>query len=288
MLKMWIQNKNFKKITVGIFIIFSVIGWFSLWLHNLYYISTDNAYVNAHVVQIAPRISGQVANLFVKNNQYVTQGQLLFTIDQELYQVALEKAQAELAIQQSKLHYAELTSTRTSVLVKKKFLSPQAGDNTKTSVETADAAVQLAKTNFKRAALNMKYTQITAPATGWITNLSVRSGSLVTANQPLFALVSSEEFWVDANFKETEIEKIKSGQRASIIVDMYPGHVFTGPVESLSEGTGSVFSLLPPQNATGNWVKVTQRIPIRIRITNPDAQFPLRIGSSAKVTIHLR
>jgi membrane fusion protein (multidrug efflux system) len=104
----------------------------------------------------------------------------------------------------------------------------------------------------------------------------------------LFALISNSEFWVDANFKETELEHIHPGQLANIYVDMYPGHTFSGVVESISGGTGSAFSLLPPQNATGNWVKVAQRVPVRIRVLNPEQDFPLRIGTSASVRISLR
>ena len=99
--------------------------------------------------------------------------------------------------------------------------------------------------------------------------------------------MSDEQFWIDANFKETEIEGIRPGQIAVIVTDMYPNHPFKGVVESISRGSGSIFSLLPPQNATGNWVKVTQRVPVRIRVLNPNTQFPLRIGTSAKITIHL-
>jgi membrane fusion protein, multidrug efflux system len=110
---------------------------------------------------------------------------------------------------------------------------------------------------------------------------------VITAYQPIFALISDESFWADTNFKETEMEKIRPGQAAKIEVDMYPGHVFNGVVESISGGAGAAFSLLPPQNATGNWVKVTQRVPVRIQILNPDPRYPLRIGTSALVTVKL-
>ena len=101
----------------------------------------------------------------------------------------------------------------------------------------------------------------------------------------MFVLVCNQRFWVDANFKETQLEHIRPGQPADIHVDMYPDHPFQGVVENVSAATGSVFSLLPPQNANGNWVKVIQRVPVRIKIDNPDPAFPMLVGASTTVTI---
>jgi len=105
------------------------------------------------------------------------------------------------------------------------------------------------------------------------------------ATTPAFVLVCSSHYWVDANFKETQLERIRPGQAVNIRVDMYPDHPFHGVVENISAATGSVFSLLPPQNANGNWVKVIQRVPVRIRIDNPDPKFPLLVGTSTSITI---
>ena len=101
----------------------------------------------------------------------------------------------------------------------------------------------------------------------------------------MFDLVELSPWWVNANFKETQLKRIKPGQIATVTVDMYPDHPFKGVVDSISVGSGSAFSLLPPENATGNWVKVTQRIPVKILITNTSSQYPLRVGSSAVVTV---
>jgi len=103
----------------------------------------------------------------------------------------------------------------------------------------------------------------------------------------LFGIIKDKSFWVDANFKETEMPGLRAGQLGEIEVDMYPGHRFQVQVESLGGGTGTAFSLLPPQNATGNWVKVTQRIPIKVRFEGFDSQFPLRVGATVTVTVHL-
>jgi membrane fusion protein (multidrug efflux system) len=103
----------------------------------------------------------------------------------------------------------------------------------------------------------------------------------------LFSIVANDAYWVDANFKETELQRVRAGQPATVTVDMYPKHPFEATVESVSAGSGAAFSLLPPQNATGNWVKVTQRVPVRVRIVHPDPAFPLRIGTTATVRVRL-
>jgi membrane fusion protein (multidrug efflux system) len=270
---------------------FSVISgavWFGYQIYGEYYVSTDDAYINANVVQMAPLVSGKVVNLFIVNNQYVKKGQPLFEIDPAPFQVAIHSAQAQLALSTAELDNATLTKNRVLALVTKKFISTQDGDNAVASYKTSAAKVDQAKANLDQATLNFQYTKITAPVSGWVTNVTLRKGDIVTANQPLFALISDEEFWADANFKETQLEKIKSGQSATIVTDLYPSHEFKGVVESISGGAGAAFSLLPPQNATGNWVKVTQRIPVRVKILNPNFQFPLRIGISANVIVNIK
>ncbi|OGT46165.1 MAG: hypothetical protein A3E83_04395 [Gammaproteobacteria bacterium RIFCSPHIGHO2_12_FULL_41_20] len=288
MIKEIIYAKNFKKIVVFLFIIFSIIGWGAFGIYNHYYISTDNAYVNANVVQVSPRVTGQVVKLYITNNQYVKQGQPLFDLDPAAFQIALDRASAELMKRQAEWKNASLVAMRTVPLAKKKFVSSQDGDTAQTNLEGAVAAVALAKANLAQTKLDLQFTHVVAPVDGWVASVSLREGDVVTANQPLFALISNDEYWVDANFKETELSSIHPGQPADIVMDMYPGHVFHGVVESISNGSGNVFSLLPPQNATGNWVKVTQRVPVRVRMVAPDADYPLRIGTSAEVTVHLR
>lgn len=281
------QSKNFKLFVIAIFLVVSAVLWFGFQIYNNYYVSTDDAYINANVVQIAPRVTGKINNLYIVNNQYVKKGQPLFAIDPEPFQLAINSAQAQLAVSNAELDNATLTKNRVLALVAKRFLSTQDGDNAIANYKTALAKVDQAQTTLAQASLNMQYTNITAPVSGWVTNVTLRKGDIVTANQPLFALISDEEFWADANFKETQLEKIKPGQSAIIETDLYPGHEFKGIVESISGGAGTAFSLLPAQNATGNWVKVTQRVPVRIKVLNPDAQFPLRIGISANVTVNL-
>ena len=127
-----------------------------------------------------------------------------------------------------------------------------------------------------------------APTSGTIASLSLRPGSTVSAQAPVFSIISDRDYWVDANFKETQLRRVRPGQRVRVVTDVYPDHVFSGEVQSLSGGSGAAFSLLPPENATGNWVKVTQRVPVRVRILDPDPAHPLRIGTTASVEVKAR
>ncbi len=279
------QKKIQRHILTGL-IVLVVLGSLFWWLYTRLFVSTDNAYVNANTIQIASRVSGPIDKLYVKDNQAVQSGALLFELDPATFIATVEQDKASLAHAIAKLEIAKTTAERTLALVAKKVASKEAGDIASSNLRSAVAEKKLAEAALSIAQLNLQYTKIYAPATGWITHLSLRPGDVVTANQPLFALVSSEEFWIDANFRETEIHELSIGQKAKITIDMYPNKEFRGVVESISSGTGAAFSLLPPENATGNWVKVTQRVPVRIRVLDPDPRFPLRVGSSATVTLH--
>jgi membrane fusion protein, multidrug efflux system len=151
------------------------------------------------------------------------------------------------------------------------------------TVQLRGAAAQLDK-----ATHDLIRTHATAPADGLISNVTLRPGTTVQAGAPLFAIIEANPWWVDANFKETDLARIKVGQPATVRLDMYPDIIFDGRVDSISAGSGATFSVLPPENASGNWVKVTQRFPVRISITNPPtaADKPLRVGASAAVTIN--
>jgi membrane fusion protein, multidrug efflux system len=280
-----ITNKGLQRKFVIIAIVVIIGLALVWWLHSLRFVSTENAYVNANIVEVSSRVSGQVAHVSVENNQYVKIGAMLFQLDPAPFKVAVTKAQAQLALNVAEWQNAQANSKRTLVLVKVKALSQQAEDDQLAKLQTSQAAVEMAKASLAQAELDLQYAQVNATTNGWVTNLNLRDGNVVTANQPLFAIVSNAKYWIDANFKETELQHIHPGQKTTIKIDMYPGHKFIGTVESISNGSGTAFSLLPPQNAAGNWVKVTQRVPVKIRVDNPDQQFPLRVGTTATVTI---
>ncbi|MBZ9744510.1 HlyD family secretion protein [Mesorhizobium sp. CO1-1-7] len=137
-----------------------------------------------------------------------------------------------------------------------------------------------------KAAYDLEQTTVKAPADGVVYQAaSFKVGQYVGSGTPLFALVETGDTWVDANFKETQLTNMKPGQKAEIVVDTYPGRTFEATVRAIGAGTGADFSLLPAQNATGNWVKVTQRIPVRLELADPDAKMALRTGMSASVTV---
>ena len=146
--------------------------------------------------------------------------------------------------------------------------------------------VQQAQAELDQAQLNLGYTVIRAPSDGIVTNVDkLPVGTYLTASTPAFALVETDRPWIEANFKETELTHMKPGDEAKITIDAYPGVTFRARVASLSPGTGSQFSVLPPQNASGNWVKVVQRLPVRLDVEKPDPAQPLRAGMSAYVDV---
>lgn len=236
------------------------------------YPSTDDSYVQAHVVNIAPQVSGLVNHIYIKNHQQVKQGQMLFSIDPDPYRYALQKAQAELKLaQQQGARIFPLIATNKE---------PRAdGDKIKAQIQEGLAEVAIAE-------YNLEHTVVTAPSDGTIASFNMRVGDSVSQGINLFAIVEQQNFWVDANFKETQLQRIKPGQSATIKVDMYPGITFKGVVKSVSPGTGTIFSLLPPENATGNWVKVTQRVPVKVDFIDPDPNYPLYAGTSAETTVN--
>jgi membrane fusion protein, multidrug efflux system len=156
----------------------------------------------------------------------------------------------------------------------------------KLTVTTPTVQLRAASAALDKATHERARTHVTAPASGWVSKTSLRPGSILQSGIPALAVVEDGSWWVDANFKETDLGRVKPGQTATIKLDMYPGTTLEGVVESISAGSGASFSVLPPENATGNWVKVTQRFPVRIKITSKaDPDRPLRLGATATVKI---
>jgi membrane fusion protein (multidrug efflux system) len=180
---------------------------------------------------------------------------------------------------------AKLAATRAAVAqaharLQKAQVALGAHGETTPAVAAATASLEQAKLDLERA-------HVTASQDGWVQNISLAAGTTVNPGAPLFALIVDRSFWVDANFKETQLAQIRPGQPVDVEVDMYPGHIFHAHVESLGGSTGTAFSLLPPQNATGNWVKVTQRVPVKVRFDDFDPRYPLRVGATATVDVRV-
>jgi membrane fusion protein (multidrug efflux system) len=270
----------------SLFILVLIIAGLLYWRHSVYYPSTDDAYVQANIVNIAAQVTGPIKDIYVQDHEFVKQDATLFTIDPAPFQLALQTAQAQVAQRQAELRNTQLSTSRTLTLVTKNLASKAEGDAAKMQLEVAKAALVVAQKKLAQAQLDLQHTIITAPADGTVTNFNLRAGTMINAGVILFAFIEQAQWWVDANFKETDLQRIKVGQPAEVTIDIYPSHVYKGVVQGVSLGSGAAFSLLPPENATGNWVKVTQRFPVRVNILNPDPKYPLRVGASSTVTIN--
>ncbi len=317
-------------IVIAIIVLGLGLGGTRYWYTSTYYPSTDDAYVYAHTVQVAPRISGSVLAMPVHDHEKVLKGQLLYTIDPTVYRLQVRKARAELGLAQqdvaqlaavvvaagAKVQQTQVLSAnargkaeRQLRLSKRGFTNRQTAENAEDAARAAAAALQVSKARLAQARLMMgkpghqnhqiqtaqtelqlaktklNYTRVIAACDGQISRFRLRPGDYVTQGQPNFVLVCQHSWWVNANFKETDLARIQPGENATISVDMYGGHTFHGRVLSINPASGSAFSLLPPENATGSWVKVTQRVPVRVAILDVEDQFPLRVGTSAVVSI---
>lgn len=234
---------------------------------------------------------------------------------------AVETAKAGLDLQEALLRQAAWDSERAENLYKSETISRERYEKTVTAYNVVMAQVRAAKEQLKQAEkaletqkavtkqvealkeaqhsairekeakyhaarLNLGYTKIYAPSDGYVTKKSVETGNQIETGQPLMAVVPLDDIWVTANYKETQLEKIRPGQKVKIKVDTYSGKSFSGRVESIMSGTGAVFSLFPPENATGNYVKVVQRIPVKIVLDrDTDKEHVLRIGMSVVPTV---
>jgi membrane fusion protein (multidrug efflux system) len=177
--------------------------------------------------------------------------------------VRLAQALADVDAQKAEAQRAKTDVERYRQLYKQDAISRQSLDHAEASAQTAEAKLELSQKQVAAAKLDLAYARIESPETGRVARKSVEPGAFVSAGQELLALVP-KEVWITANFKETQLTYMKPGQSVTISVDAYPGRKLTGKVDSIQSGTGSRFSLMPPENATGNFVKVVQRVPVKI------------------------
>ena len=295
--------------------------------------STDDAYVNGNVVQITPQIAGTVVGINADDTQYVTAGQPLVRLDPADAKVALDQAEANLAltvrsvrglfattaqlnaaqgIRQADLDTAQKDLARRERLAGSGAISGEELQHAREAVSAAKSAllasqqqfvadrvrvdgtqvadhpqVQQAASAVRSAFLNLARTQLPAPVAGFIAHRNVQLGQRVGPGSVLMAVVPLNQVWVDANFKELQIGNIRVGQPATLVADLYGSSVeYHGTVVGFNAGTGASFALLPAQNATGNWIKVVQRLPVRIALDPRDlAAHPLQIGLSMRVKV---
>jgi membrane fusion protein (multidrug efflux system) len=279
-----------KNVLLGLFVVAALIG-LALFVHDQRtWESTDDAYVQAHVLMLSPRVGGTVEKVLVDENQAVKAGQVLVVFEGQDYATAHDQAEADVASLQADAAQAQLDLKRATKLLKEGVVTRQAFDQARAKSQGLDESLKAAVFKAKQAELNLSYTSLTAPEDGFIAKRAVEPGMVVPEGQPLLGFVASGQRWVTANFKETQLDLIRPGRPAEVTVDALPDRTFKGEVESISSGTGSIFTLLPPDNATGNFTKVVQRVPVRIKLPDLSDQdiALLQAGLSAVVSVRVR
>ena len=254
---------------------------------NYIYVETDNAYVQGTSTLLSSRVAGIIVKSNVVENQKVKMGDVLVEIKPEDFKNALAQSQSDMKALEAQVLGAKRSYDRATDLYTQGAISKERLDEIEAQYRSLDNKWKATKAQYAQAELNLDYTRILAPADGKIGRKSFEVGMLAAAGQPLFGFVAGKERWVDANFKETDLVGVAEGKPAFVSVDAVPGKEFTGVVESISPATGATFSLLPPDNATGNFTKVVQRVPVRIKLsglTDQDVD-RLQVGLSAEVKI---
>ncbi len=258
------------------------------WRYFMTHESTDDAFIATDVVPISPQVPGQITMVYVDDNQDVAKGAPLADIDPSDYLARRDQAQAELVSAQAQQEKTRLDVVRYKDLAARDEASKQEYDHALAAYQEAQAQVKLALARLEQAKIDLSYTKIIAPEAGHISEKTAVAGMYAQTGQVLMAIVP-KDLWVLANFKETQVTDMKPGQKAIIQVDTYPGVIFHGHVDSIQRGTGAAFSLLPPENATGNYVKVVQRIPVKIVFDDDsDPAHPLAVGMSVVPTVEIR
>lgn len=252
------------------------------------FVSTDDAQVDAHTVLLAPKVAGYVVKVNVSAGQAVKKDEILVEIDERDYANATKQHVGDLSSFEAKKRDAEKNFRRIAELYAKEAVSQQQYDQALASMNELKAKYEAYEAQVAQARLNMDSTKLRAPSDGVIARTSAEVGQMAGAGVPLVGFVDSGGRWITANFKETDIEKIRLGAQVEISVDAISHRNYRGTVESISAATGAVFTLLPPDNATGNFTKVVQRVPVRIKIDEIDNEEinRLRAGLSAVVKVY--
>jgi membrane fusion protein (multidrug efflux system) len=252
------------------------------------YITTDNAQVFGHSLMLAPKVSGFINKVNITEDQKVEKGAVLIEIDSRDYDNNLRQVKGDLASIEARRKDAERNYRRLVDLLSKGAVSQQQFDTSTAQYNDVKAKYDSIASQVAQAELNLSNTKIIAPVDGFIAKKSAEVGQLASPGIPLVGFVDSGERWLIANFKETDIQDIKINSKVEIEIDAVSGKQYIGKVESISSATGATFTLLPPDNATGNFTKVVQRVPVKIKFENltPSDIENLKTGLSAFVKVH--
>jgi multidrug resistance efflux pump len=264
----------------------------SMYEEYLFHPWTRDGHVRAQVIKITPRVGGPIVELSVQDNQPVTKGDLLFKIDPRTYELAVEQAEAKLKQALASEIVKEDQAKRARDLHRKDrgAISEQSLVRKENDLLVARADVEVARANLHSAKLDLDFTEVRAPVDGYVTNLLLRYGSQTVANQPALALIDTNSFWVHGFFKETQIENIRPGNKVVVKLMSYPDAPLQGVVESMGWGIAQqdgapAADLLPSINPSFDWIRLAQRIPVRIRLTQVSEEVDLRVGTTASVFV---
>ncbi len=252
---------------------------------------TSQARVHALVVPIAPEVSGTVTDVQVSNNQYVEQGQILFRINSEQYELALQKAEAGLLSARASLQKAEQDAIRMRRIKKQDpgAISDRRLESSEASLKSARGRLQSAIASADTARLNLERTTVRAPEDGVVTDVNINAGHFATAGKPLMTFIAVKNIWLRADFTENNLGHMRPGTTALIAFDMLPGQVFSGKIRELGFGVAvdsTQPGALPSIGNDRNWLRSAQRFPVLIDFAYPgDGQLTLRVGSQASVMI---
>jgi membrane fusion protein (multidrug efflux system) len=256
-----------KKIIMAIVAVAAAVGIYEGY-QSFMYVSTDDAMVLGQATLLSPKVSGIIVKADVQENQKVKAGQVLIEIKADDYQNAFDEAQSDMESLVAEVKGAESNYSRAVSLLKQGASTKERFDSAESNYHSMQQKLASAVAKVAQAKLNLEYTKVVAPTDGKVGRKSFEVGMLAAMGQPLIGFVSGNERWVVANLKETDMDNISEGKKAYITVDAISGRTFEGEVESISPATGATFSLLPPDNATGNFTKVVQRVPVRIKLLN--------------------
>ncbi len=317
------EPKFFKKRYIFAGVTFAVvIATIVFAINESKYVSTDDAYIETHAVMLAPKVSGQVVDVFVQDNQVVKEGDLIAEIDSADYKIRLgesaarydmalfkqNNAKANFAAAASEIDLSKKDLERYTSLYADGAVPKQQLDQAQIQYDAAKAKLMQANQNLlsvnnnrvadaelkqlasskQQAELNLSYTKIFAPQSGYITNKNIEKGAYIQVGQPIMAIVP-EKVWVVANFKENQLENMKKGQEVEVKIDTYPNKVFKGKVDSIQRSSGAKSSLFPPENAVGSFVKIVQRIPVKIVFDEQiDPKYIIVPGMSAEPKVRVK